>query len=91
MEEFDRQLLQERNTLLRESVELQREGLELSKKQAVESTKRIGDYVDRLLIEGINAVINDLHAATTEVYNDKTVQEALKKLKILTENGELPV
>jgi predicted metal-dependent hydrolase len=88
--ELELKLLQERNKLLAESVDLQREHLAFSRQQAAESAKRIGDYGDELLKEGLRDVLSELRSAEAQSLpeDDEIIighlREAIKKLTLLT-------
>lgn len=83
-------LLVERNQLLRESVDLQRQHLEFSRQQAAESAKRIGEYGDKLLKEGLRDILSELRAADAQSVpeDDKIIMDhlrsAIAKLTMLT-------
>lgn len=83
-------LLKERNRLLAESVELQRESLDFTKSQAKESAKRIGDYGDQLLKDGLRDVLSELRSAESQsVPGDDAIimghlRAAISKLEVLT-------
>jgi hypothetical protein len=83
-------LLRERNKLLAESVDLQRQSMEFAKHQAAEQAKRIGDYGDKLLKEGLRDVLSELRVAEAQTLPDddkiimERIREAIKKLEMLT-------
>lgn len=81
LEQLEIQLLQERNELLRESVELQRDGLTFQKEQAAASTRRIGEYANSLLKEGINSVLSDLRLAVKEDHPSTGIRVAIERLE----------
>lgn len=85
-------LLIERNRLLAELVDLQREYLAFSKQQAAESTKKIGDFGDQLLKQGLQQVLAELRTADLQSIPEDDriimdhIREAIKKLEALTMN-----
>lgn len=89
------ELLKERNRLLADSVDLQREHLAFSKQQAAESAKRIGDYGDQLLKDGMRDVLSELRVAETQSVpeDDQIIMEhlraAISKLEMLTVSSKI--
>lgn len=90
LEELQCTLLKERNKLLAESVDLQWQALDFMRAQAKESAKRISDYGDKLLKEGLLDVLSELRSAEAQsVPEDDEIimghlRAAISKLEVLT-------